>query len=426
MNDIVKRRRGAFIAAAVVIALLLAMLAGFWAGRRGSMKAVQASPSSRSSDIAYWYDPMVPGQHFNKPGKSPFMDMQLVPRRTGTNPSAGVRVDANTRANLGLRTALVKVGAGTDSTINAAGTLQWDLRGERRISSRVEGYVDQVFVLAPFEHVRAGQPLVSIVAPRLASALAEYRALASSASADARATTAAARARLRVLGLVDGDSGASRDGVPRVLLRAATDGVLAEINVRGGDNVAPGQVLFRLNATDPLWMEARMPPGSQASVTSGQAVTIHVASFPGEVFSGHVDALLPQVDVQSRAQALRIVIDNHDGRLAAGMIAEANLVTTAGAARPRVPSEALILTGTDARVIVETDEGFVPVHVVPGRSASGSTEILEGLKGGERVLVSGQFLIDSEASLSGGLQRLQDAANAQPADPSNPQRATPP
>jgi Cu(I)/Ag(I) efflux system membrane fusion protein len=140
-----------------------------------------------------------------------------------------------------------------------------------------------------------------------------------------------------------------------------------------------------------------------------------VTAMPGQTFNGEVEALLPQIDPTSRTQRARIVLRNEDGQLVPGMFAELTLQAGEGAAVPLVPTEALIATGTDSRVIVVgTDGSFQPVRVRTGRSSGGRTEILAGLKGGERVVTSGQFLIDSEASLSGALERLQAPATPQP------------
>lgn len=400
----------ALIVGGLTVGLALAL--GYWLGSRSESTpgTVAATNTAGDDEILYWYDPMVPDQHFDKPGKSPFMDMQLVPKRANASASAGVQVEPGLRQSLGIRTAVVEVGTGTAAEVIAPGTLQWDLRGERRISSRVEGYVEQVFVRAPFERVRAGQPLASILAPRLATAMAEYRALKSAGSPEARAIGDAARARLRLLGLSDADVRASTKGVPQVVLRAPADGVLAEISVRAGDNVMAGQSLFRLNATDRIWLEARLPQASAGSVAPGARVDVRVSSFPGETFHGTIESLLPELDPQTRTQTARIVLENADGRMAAGMFAEAVLHTTDATRRAWIPSEALIMTGRDSRVIVAHANGsFHPVRVRTGRQAAGRTEILEGLKGGERVVVSGQFLLDSEASLSGALQRLGDS-----------------
>ena len=407
MNSTRLVRPLALIAGAIVLAVLTLLL-GYRIGlsRHGSTKPAAGNTAAPAeADILYWYDPMKPEQHFDKPGKSPFMDMQLIPKRAGGASAGSVKIEPGVRQNLGIRTELVELGTGALADVVAPGTLQWDLRGERRISSRVEGFVDQVFVRAPYERVHAGQALASLQAPRLATAIAEYRALASAASPEARSVRAAAAARLRLLGLSEADARAGAS--PRVLLRAPADGVLAEILVRAGDNVAPGQAMFRLNATDEVWLDARLAQGSAAGIVPGMPVQVRVATFPGETFDGRVDLLLPELDPSTRTQAVRIVLDNRDGRLAAGMFADAVLKTSDDRRLPWIASEALIVSGRDARVIVaDAADRFRAVRVRAGRQAAGRTEILEGLKGGERVVVSGQFLLDSEASLSGALHRV--------------------
>ncbi|MEO5595615.1 MAG: efflux RND transporter periplasmic adaptor subunit, partial [Lysobacteraceae bacterium] len=141
------------------------------------------------------------------------------------------------------------------------------------------------------------------------------------------------------------------------------------------------------------------------------------------MFAGEVESLLPNLDAGTRTQMARIVLANPAHRLAPGMFADLQFAGAAGTSHPLVPDEALIATGSDARVIVAAGEGrFRPIRVVAGRSAGGKTEILQGLTGDERVVVSGQFLLDSEASLSGALDRLSGpdadpkAANTTPDD----------
>ena len=135
-----------------------------------------------------------------------------------------------------------------------------------------------------------------------------------------------------------------------------------------------------------------------------------VDALPGESFHGRVETLLPQIDAGSRTQRARIVLDNAEGRLAPGMFAQITLQPAGSAEQVLIPSEALIGAGAQARVIVLGDgDKFQPVIVQPGRSGGGMTEILAGLKGGERVVASGQFLIDSEANLSGALDRLNSS-----------------
>ena len=184
---------------------------------------------------------------------------------------------------------------------------------------------------------------------------------------------------------------------------------------REGQTVMPGTPLFRINGTDTLWLEAAIPQANAMALRPGTPVEAVVSAAPGQTFVGEVEALLPLVDTTSRTQRARIVLRNPGNVLAPGMFAEVTLQPQDGVAVPLVPTEALIATGADSRVIVQdADGGFRPVRVRAGRSSGGRTEILAGLTGREKIVVSGQFLIDSEASLSGALERL-NSTSTQPA-----------
>ncbi|MEQ7780297.1 efflux RND transporter periplasmic adaptor subunit [Xanthomonas hortorum] len=417
--------RMAFIASAVAL-LAIGLAGGYWWAQRhaaGSMEMPPPTPSASPDRKAlYWYDPMVPDQHFDKPGKSPFMDMQLVPKYADDAAASGVGIDSGTQQSVGIRTAVVETGRLT-TEIRVPATLTWDLRQESVVSTRVDAIILRLNVKAPYEPVRRGQPLASLLAPDWSSALAESQALRQAQSASARELQSAAQQRLRVLGA---PSGMGRDG--SVTLSAPSDGVVSEILVREGQTVMAGMPLFRINGTVTLWLEAAIPQAGIGGVGPGTKVEATVSAVPGQTFAGEVETLLPQIDPTSRTQRARIVLRNPDGVLVPGMFAELSLQPEAGAAVPLVPNEALIATGTDSRVIVVGDDGrFQPVRVRSGRSSGGRTEILAGLKGGERVVTSGQFLIDSEASLSGALQRLEApaASSAIAAAPSMQEMALP-
>ena len=408
--------RVAMIAAA--IALLVAGLAGgYWWAQRGSDHdmTMANAPATETGErkVLYWYDPMVPDQHFDKPGKSPFMDMQLVPKYADEVADGGVSINPGLQQSVGIRTEPVKTGR-LASTVRVPGTLAWDLRQESVISALTEGLVSRVQVKAPYTKVARGQPLAALLAPAWSSALAEAQALRQAQSAAARELQSAAQQRLRVLGV---PSGLGRDG--SVTMSAPHDGVVTEVLVREGQAVMPGTPLFRVNGTATLWLEAAIPQADAARLRPGTPVEAVVSAVPGQTFGGEVETLLPQVDMASRTQQARIVLRNPDGVLAPGMYAEVSLQPAAGAPVPLVPTEALIATGSDSRVIVQDADGsFRPVRVRTGHSGGGQTEILDGLKGGERVVVSGQFLIDSEASLSGALERLDSSgANAKEPQP---------
>ncbi len=368
-----------------------------------------AAAAPAKAEPLYWYDPMVPDKHFDKPGKSPFMDMQLVAKYPEAGSDAGtVQVASATLQNLGVRTAKVEVGT-LSTGAHVPGSIAWDMRSAYEINARADGVIEKLYVLAPYERVRKGQALAELIAPEWSAAAQEYLALGRADSTDARALQGAARNRLRVLGMDDGQIGSLRGGNPRVVLRAPADGVVSLLQVRQGQRVQAGMPLMTVNGLDTVWVEAAIPQAQAAGIVSGTKVEASVSAFPGETFSGEVESLLPDLDAGTRTQKARIVIDNPGHRLAPGMFADLQFAGTGGASHPLVPDEALIATGSDARVIVAAGEGrFRPIRVVTGRSTGGKTEILKGLTGGERVVVSGQFLIDSEASLSGALERLSD------------------
>ncbi len=370
-----------------------------------------ASAAGGERKVLYWYDPMVPDQHFDRPGKSPFMDMQLVPRYADEVAGSGVRIDPGVQHNLGIRTAAVELGTLTRS-LRVPGTLGWSLRDETIVSARVDGIVSELYVKTPFQAVARGERLLALLSPELNSARAEAQALAGAQSAAARELRAAAQQRLRVLGAAGGG------GARGVVLSAPQAGVASEILVREGQSVSAGTPLMRLNDPAVLWLEAAIPQADAGLLVAGTPVQASVDALPGERFEGTLDALLPQVDPASRTQRARIVLRNPQGRLAPGMFAQVRIESRGTRPLPLVPNEALIATGDDSRVIVRAADGsFVPVRVRTGRSSEGRTEVLAGLAGGEQVVVSGQFLIDSEASLTGALQRLAAPAPAADAQP---------
>lgn len=402
-------RMNRIVIVAVAAAVVLAVLgAGYWWGRSQSGSGSPATGSAEAAaddrEVLYWYDPMVPDQHFDKPGKSPFMDMMLVPKYAD-EAGGGISIAPDMRQSLGIRVAPAELGR-LERALTVPGTLGWDLRAEHVISMPVDGVVSRLHVKTPFESVRAGQPLVNVLAPRWSVALAEAGALDGAGSALAQALRPAAQQRLRALGL---PSGARAAGDGSVVLTSPVTGVVSEIGVREGEAAMPGTMLLRVNGTDTLWLVAAVPQAGVAGLRAGTPVRARVSAFPGRQFTGEVEALLPDVDPDSRTQQARIVLDNPEGLLAPGMFAEIDLQPERDEQEvPLVPADAVIGAGERSHVIVrDENDRFVPVAVRTGRSSGGRTEILSGLKGGESVVVSGQFLIDSEASLSGLLERLE-------------------
>jgi Cu(I)/Ag(I) efflux system membrane fusion protein len=403
--------------AALVIALAIGIATGYTL-RRPQPSALSPQPSPTSTQpsarkVLYWYDPMVPQQHFDAPGKSPFMDMQLVPKYADDVPAdAGtVRIDPRLTQNLGVRSAKAERGT-LPRIVRATGALAFDDRAITVVQSRVAGIVEKLWVRAPLTAVKRGDTLVTLIAPDWTAAQEEYLSLRRAKTEGLDALRGAARQRLLLLGMDEAQIRAiERTGQAqtRIAVAAPRDGVISDLAVRDGATVMAGAPLLTLNGLDTVWMNAAIAEADSGRIAAGAKVTATLAAFPGEAFDGKVETLLPDLDATTRTQRARIVLENPRHRLAPGMFASVEIAPPAqGSEDIVIPSEALIATGTRNVVIVDSGDGhFRAQEVRVGAEAGGRTAILEGLRAGESVVLSGQFLIDSEASLSGTLSRLE-------------------
>jgi Cu(I)/Ag(I) efflux system membrane fusion protein len=390
-------------------------LIGRHSATQPELTSTQTTAKAPPKPVRYWYDPMVPEQHFDHPGLSP-MGMEMVPKvDDASTPSGGVRIDAATVQNLGLRTALVERHS-MASAVDVPGNVTWDIRQAVTVSARVDGIVQRLDVRAPYTVVTKGAPLLALLAPQWRSALAEAEALRHVQSPDAQALREASQARLQVLGLSAADGVTSRGDGAAIRVSAPITGTVTTLEVREGQRVNAGQTLMTINGLSSVWVEASVPQGQASAIRPGTPVTVRVDAWPGRVFNGQVETLLPDIDNATRTQRARIVLSNPDGALAPGMFAHVALSPASAAAVIVVPDDALIADGESARVIVvEGDGHFRAATVTPGRSTGGMTEIRSGLEAGQRIVVSGQFLIDSEANLSGALDRLNGSNHPSPA-----------
>jgi Cu(I)/Ag(I) efflux system membrane fusion protein len=394
--------------------------------------AAASAPVAAAAErkVLYWYDPMVPTQKFDKPGKSPFMDMQLVPRYADeTDPAAAgattgpaLNVSTQSQQALGLRLASVETRP-VAAAVEAVGTVQLNERDVSIVQARTAGFVERVYARAPGDVVAAGAPLVDVLNPEWLGAQQEYLAL--KATGDA-ALTQAARQRLVLLGMpaamVDR---VERTGQPATLqtITAPAGGVISELMVRAGMTVAPGMTLARINGLGTVWLEAALPEAQAATIQPGQTVEARFPALPGEVVKGHVAAILSEGNRETRTLRVRIELPNPRQRLKAGLFAQVSL---RGPQRDAmvVPAEAVIRTGKRTLVYLSEQPGrYHPVEVEIGEQVDDRVVIRSGLTAGQQVVASGQFLIDSEASLQGVLARApakaaSAAAAASPAAPS--------
>ncbi|MES3028418.1 MAG: efflux RND transporter periplasmic adaptor subunit [Pseudomonadota bacterium] len=399
-------------AGAVAIALVAGGLGYGLAHLKPTNPAAASAVEGRK--ILYWYDPMVPMERYPGPGKSS-MNMALIPKYVDEAPgAAGVKIDPAAVQNLGVRLAIVQrgdVGQGLDAT----GVLEFNQRDVVIVQAKAAGFVQRVHGRAPGDVVAAGAPLADLLIPSWAGAQGEYLAVRRSSD---RALEVAARQRLRLLGMSDGliDEVAKTGRVRNVVtVSTPIGGAIQTLDVRAGMSVGLGQTLAQVSGLSSVWLNAAVPEALAGQVRVGQVARAELAAFPGEAFTGQVGAILPAAQAESRTLTVRIELANPGGRLRPGMFASVHL---GGERRPAltVPSESVIRTGKRALVMVAGEGGrFSPVEVELGREDSGRTEIRAGLSEGQKVAASGQFLIDSEASLAGLQAKPLVAARAAPA-----------
>ena len=428
MNPVRSTQRGAQVVP-IIAALALAAAAaaaGYWYGTRhapagapsaagaiapaAGPTATPAATDAGQRRILYWHDPMVPGQRFDKPGKSPFMDMDLVPVYADAGADEGqVSVSPRLVQNLGIRTADVRE-ATLDTGFSAVGTVGVDERAIVAVQARSQGYVEKLHVRAQYDTVAAGTPLAELYVPDWLAAEEELLALKASRQPGAASLVDAARQRLVLLGVPAAEiARVEREGraSARVTVTAPESGIVWEIGARDGMAVMPGTTLYRLAPIGTVWVIAEVPEAQAALVRVGAPVEARATAYPERAFKGSVNVLLPEVNAATRTVRARIVLANPGGVLTPGMFA--TVAFGAAAAKPVlvVPAEAVIRTGTRNVVIVAAGEGkFAPVEVEVGREIGDLAEIRKGLTAGQKVVASGQFLVDSEANLKGALGRI--------------------
>lgn len=407
--------------------IVLAAAAGWFAWEKLSVSKQEAMPTPEIKNngvvqdksgktVLYWYDPMVPGQKFDKPGKSPFMDMQLEPKYADEgggeankdSEAAAVTISSQTTQNLGIRLEKVATRSFGES-LSAIGRIEPDERRFYVVQTRIPGFVERLFVRAVGDPVSKGQKIAEVYAPELLVAQQEYLALLTLKDVDGdNSLKQAARHRLKLLGMSEGEiAGISKTGKssPRFGVYATASGVLTELGVREGGQLMTGSSLMQISDLSQVWLIAEVPERDVARLKPGLAAEVQLQSLPGEVFKGKVSYLYPILNEVSRTLQVRIELPNKRNLLRPGMYANVKFTGQTHEALS-APAESIIATGKRNVVIVKEAHGYRPVEIETGQERDGYTEILGGLSEGEEVVASGQFLIDSEASLSGVLARL--------------------
>lgn len=403
----------------LVAVAVISGLGGYLLGQPPSTAPAAAAThadatAENSRTVLYWYDPMSPGQRFDKPGKSPFMDMDLVPRYAGeTTDDGGVTISARQQQNLGVRTAPAEMRA-LNYRLHGYGTVATDERTLQVIAARANGIIEQLYVRANQQPVTKNQPLAQLWVPDWSAAQQEYLAIRTLGDSQ---LTAAARQRLQLQFMPEEViRSVERSGQPqtRVTLRSPSDGYVNKLDIRVGSQVTATQSLFELASLDPVWIVVDYPQSQASLVTLGSTIAATTASWPGETFHGKISELLPNMELTTRTLKARVVLENPQQKLKPGMYLSVQS-TSADKLQSvlAIPQEALLMSSNRNTVLLAQGEGhFKPVEVSTGQTQEGWVEIKSGLNVGQLVVTSGQFLIDSEANLQSALPQMDDTPAA--------------
>ncbi|HEM7927963.1 TPA: efflux RND transporter periplasmic adaptor subunit [Citrobacter farmeri] len=399
--------------------IIVSMMAGGIIAVGGYMYFASAHPSANTPpaaekearNVLFWYDPMYPNTRFDKPGKSPFMDMDLVPKyadeESASAAAPGVRIDPTQTQNLGVKTEVVRRGPLTFAQTFPA-NVSYNEYQFVIMQARAAGFVDKVWPLTVGDKVKKGAPLLELTIPDWVEAQSEYLLLKETGGTATQVE--GILERLRLAGMPDADIRrlvATRKIQTRFTLTAPIDGVITAFDLRAGMNIAKDNVVAKIQGIDPVWITAAVPESIAWLIKDTSQFSLTIPARPDKSFTLRKWTLLPSADATTRTLQLRLEVENPDEALKPGMNAWLNLKT---ASEPMllIPSKALIDSGSEQRVITVDGEGrFVPKMVSVFQASQGVTAIRSGLDEGEKVVASGLFLIDSEANISGALERMR-------------------
>ena len=396
-----------------VIVALLALVSGFFLGKRdhsaeNSDKASRSATATPERKILYWKGPMTPSFHSDRPGKSP-MGMDLVPvyaDEGGSAEPADVKISPDVVNNLGVRTSEVEQGM-FSHRLELVGYVGYDEDTITSINTRADGWVEKLAVKNVGESIKRGQLLYQLFSPKLATAAREYLVALASGSPS---LIAASQERLRSLGFSNAQIAQlkrTRKASERVSRYAESSGVVTSLGVHEGGYVMPATQVMTLADLSTVWVLAEIDQSQAALLHVGQKAVADFDAFPGQHWNGVVDYVYPDISSMTRTVKARLRFANADRRLQPNMYAHVTLQATPQQNALFIPDQALIRTGHGQRVIVALGDGRFDVCPVEAGITSGDkVEILKGLRAGQHVVTSAQFMLDSEANIDAAALRL--------------------
>jgi Cu(I)/Ag(I) efflux system membrane fusion protein len=366
---------------------------------------VSIADENDEKKVLYWVAPMDPNFKRDKPGKSP-MGMALVPVYEDNGSGGGVSISPDVVQNFGIRVASVertRLWRG----INTVGYVDYNEAKVSHIHLRTAGWIEHLATHSVGERFKKGDIMLELYSPELVNAQEEYvQALRSGNKQLIRLS----ERRLSSLGLIDKQIKKlrkTRQVLQTVPVYADQNGVVSKLSVRHGMYVKPSNKVMSLADLSSVWLLVDVFEKQANWVKVGDPAEVRLSYQPGKVWKGKVNYIYPSLDTKTRSLKVRLVFDNPGEMLKPNMFAKVKIFSGAKNNILVIPTEALIRTGVEERVIISKGEGKFEARTVTSGLESGDyIELLTGVIEGDQVVVSGQFLIDSEASLRGSMNRL--------------------
>ena len=375
---------------------------------KGDLSGNSVAPDQKDRKVLYWYDPMVPEKRFDKPGKSPFMDMELVPKyadeiKSDASGKPVITINADTVQKMGVRTEKATKGSFAQTIRSTAIVMEND-RSRWDLFSQIEGRVEDLRYSAVGDRVKKGDLFYTLYSPELLSLQNDFIAARKAGLQD---LAQAAKKRMKLLGVDDkviADLSKSGKVFEKVPFYIPADGVLARREIRNGHYLKVNDEIGHIQDLSTVWLEAAVTEKDISAIKEGDTAEIAVGP---QKYEGKVDYIYPTIDTEARTGKIRLIVDNKDGALRPASYATVSFATGAVMEQLTVPSESVLRNSEGEHVIVALGNGkFQARNVKTGGSSAGRTEIISGLQDGDDVVVSAQFLIDSESSLQESLGKL--------------------
>lgn len=422
-----------------LILIAVALVAGGFAGYRFAppkneavaMNAAVNPEKDPKSKLLYYRNPMGLPDTSPTPKKDP-MGMDYIPVFEGEHESAsGLKISAEKIQKMGVKAEPAKLQV-LDKTVHASGRVEIDESRTYTVTAKFEGYIERLHVNTTGQPVSLGQPLFEVYSPELVSAQREYAIAAQGVN---QLSEAGGEAQSAMRQLADSSlqrlknwdisteqiKALAQSGQAKRTLtfRAPVAGIVTEKKAVQGMRFMPGDALYQIADISSVWVQAEVFEQDIAAVNIGQKAKIKINAYPGEVFEGRIAYVYPTLQAETRTVPVRIELSNPKGKLKPAMFAEVDIPVAGAVPVVTVPNSAVIDSGSKQVLIVQLGEGrFEPRVVRLGQRGREFVQVLEGVKAGEMVVSSANFLIDAESNLQaalGGMQKADASAAAKPA-----------